>query len=267
MVHTEYAEDEGNSATTTVLFDEGRRAPGTGSVGIHGAHLADNTHIEYITTDPKRQMIPQVIYTAADGKQTIYNATDTKVTPEELARGERRTMDCIDCHNRPTHMFPTARPRAGRRDGHRQHQPLAARSSRSRRWPRCKKNYPDRDTGARADRGYAAAGSIKHSYPQVYAQDQGGSSNAIAAVQAIYARNIFPEMKVTWGTYLNNLGHMDSPGCFRCHDGSHTSADGRTIPNDCATCHELMAMDEKNPKILTDLGIVPAQAPARRRTN
>jgi hypothetical protein len=62
-------------------------------------------------------------------------------------------------------------------------------------------------------------------------------------------------MKVTWGTYPNNLGHTDAPGCFRCHDGNHVSAAGRTISNDCATCHDLLAMEEKNPKILSDLGL------------
>jgi hypothetical protein len=81
--------------------------------------------------------------------------------------------------------------------------------------------------------------------------------NATAAVQSIYAQNIFPEMKITWGTYPNNLGHTDFPGCFRCHDGNHASADGRTISNDCATCHDLLAVSEKNPKILTDLGMNP----------
>jgi hypothetical protein len=62
-------------------------------------------------------------------------------------------------------------------------------------------------------------------------------------------------MKVSWGTYPNNLGHSDFPGCFRCHDGSHSAAGGRTIPNDCDTCHKVLAMDEANPKVLTDLGM------------
>jgi len=68
-------------------------------------------------------------------------------------------------------------------------------------------------------------------------------------------RNVFPEMNVTWGTYLNDLGHMDFPGCFRCHDGSHVAADGQTIPNDCDTCHHLLAVGERDPKILSDLGL------------
>jgi hypothetical protein len=64
-------------------------------------------------------------------------------------------------------------------------------------------------------------------------------------------------MKITWGTYPDNLGHTDFPGCFRCHDGNHSSADGRTISNDCATCHDLLAVGEKNPRVLTELGMDP----------
>jgi hypothetical protein len=89
---------------------------------------------------------------------------------------------------------------------------------------------------------------------------------AVATVQAIYAKNVFPEMRVNWGTYPNNTGHNDSPGCFRCHDGNHASSDGRVISNDCATCHEIPAMQEKNPKILTDLGMALAD-PASAQKN
>jgi hypothetical protein len=74
-------------------------------------------------------------------------------------------------------------------------------------------------------------------------------------VANIYLRNIFPDMHVTWGAIPNNLGHNDSPGCFRCHDGSHTSADGQTITNDCSACHQVLAAGEENPKVLTDLGM------------
>jgi hypothetical protein len=63
-------------------------------------------------------------------------------------------------------------------------------------------------------------------------------------------------MKVTWGTHPNNLGHNDYPGCFRCHDGSHNTKDGsKSIDNDCTACHNLLAVDEANPKQLADLGL------------
>ncbi|HTW66444.1 MAG TPA: NapC/NirT family cytochrome c [Bryobacteraceae bacterium] len=260
VVHTTYAPDEQNSATTTVLLMKVGGRAWNGTVGIHGAHLADNTSIEYIATDTSRQTIPQVIYTGADGKKTIYNETDTKVSPEQLAKGEHRTMDCVDCHNRPTHTFQL--PGRAVDDA-------MSTGDISPNLPYAKKQalavlmqvYPDRDTAKRRIADQLTA-YYRQSYPQIYAQDRKRVANAIAAVQNIYGRNVFPEMKVTWGTYLNNLGHTDSAGCFRCHDGNHTSAGGKTIPNDCGTCHELKAVDEKNPAILTDLGIVPAEAKA-----
>jgi hypothetical protein len=75
------------------------------------------------------------------------------------------------------------------------------------------------------------------------------------AVAAIYLRNVFPDMKVTWGIHPNNTGHNDSPRRFRCHDGSHTSSEGETITNDCNACHSLLAVDEQNPKVFADLGL------------
>ena len=74
-------------------------------------------------------------------------------------------------------------------------------------------------------------------------------------VQAIYRRNVFPAMKVAWGTYPNNIGHEDFLGCFRCHDDSHKRADGRAITQDCNACHTILAQDESNPKVLSDLGL------------
>ena len=73
---------------------------------------------------------------------------------------------------------------------------------------------------------------------------------------AIYNRNVFPAMKVNWGSYPNNIGHTDFPGCFRCHDDSHASADGRKVTQDCSACHNLLAVEEAAPKILTELGVV-----------
>jgi hypothetical protein len=72
---------------------------------------------------------------------------------------------------------------------------------------------------------------------------------------AIYQRNVFPDLKVTWGTYLNNLGHTDAPGCFRCHDGGHSTVTGQTITQDCDTCHKVVAVEEASPQILKTIGI------------
>ena len=70
---------------------------------------------------------------------------------------------------------------------------------------------------------------------------------------ALYDRNVYPDMKVTWGTYPNNIGHMAYPGCFRCHDGSHVTKGGKTLSNDCSLCHNILATDETHPTVLNDL--------------
>jgi nitrate/TMAO reductase-like tetraheme cytochrome c subunit len=261
FIHTEYAPDAQNGATTTVALLKVGGPNYKGGAGIHGAHV-NGADMQYIATDQRRQIIPQVTYTDAKGKTTVFKATDVKDAPEELARGERRKMDCLDCHNRPAHTFQVPERAVD----------LAmSQGSISPKLPFIKKqaievlrrNYPDRTTAARE-----IAASIDNfyrtSYPQAYTADSALIKTAISTMQSLYAQNIFPEMKITWGTYPNNLGHTDYPGCFRCHDGNHSSADGRTISNDCATCHDLLAISEKDPKILSDLGLNPAPPPPTR---
>ena len=70
---------------------------------------------------------------------------------------------------------------------------------------------------------------------------------------------MFPDLKVTWGTYPNNLGHTDYPGCFRCHDEAHLTADKKTISQDCSLCHQPVAVDEASPDILKTLELNPTQ--------
>jgi hypothetical protein len=92
-------------------------------------------------------------------------------------------------------------------------------------------------------------------YPQVWESQRPLVDAAAQRLVKIYDRNVFPEMKVTWGTYPNNIGHMAYPGCFRCHDGSHTTKDGKTLSNDCNLCHNILATDETKPTVLNDLGL------------
>jgi len=104
LILTHYQEDEPNTALRTVLDMKVGGHNETGMVGIHGHHLDPGVQVTYIATDSKRQVIAQVTYTDPEGKTTVYNSSDP-ATPEQLARGEHRVMDCMDCHNRPTHTF------------------------------------------------------------------------------------------------------------------------------------------------------------------
>ena len=95
-------------------------------------------------------------------------------------------------------------------------------------------------------------------YPAVWQAHADTVERSGRALLAAYSRNVFPEMRVTWGVYPNNIGHTDYPGCFRCHDERAGDKGGKTVPQDCNTCHELLAQEEEAPKVLVDLGLAPA---------
>ena len=253
ILKTNYKDDEKNSPMTTALAMKIGGRASSGSVGIHGRHLDDGSRIQYISTDERRQVIPVVYYTDSKGKTVEYVSTDIKVSKQELEKGEQRTMDCIDCHNRPTHAFELAA------------NAVDSRMSRGFISPELpyihkkavellKADYPDRDS-AQKQIVEGIENYYRTSYPDVYTSKRALIEQSAENVAKIYLGNIFPDMKMTWGVHPNNLGHNDFPGCFRCHDGSHTSADGQTISNDCSACHNLLAVQEENPKLLADLGL------------
>ena len=253
LVKTNYKEDEKNTPLTTVLLVKVGGRTWQGSVGIHGRHLDAGSRIRYIATDERRQVIPVVYYTDDQGKTVEYVSTDTKVTKEQLEKGESRMMDCIDCHNRPTHVFELPENAVELRMSQGLINPELP-YVRKKAVELLKVDYPDRDT-AKAKIAEGITSYYRTSYPDVYNTKRALVEQAAETTANIYLRNIFPEMKVTWGVHPNNLGHNDFPGCFRCHDGSHTSADGQTITNDCTACHSLLAVQDEKPKILTDLGL------------
>ena len=252
-IRNSFKDDEANTETTTVLLMKIGGGEGSGGVGIHGHHLADTPRIQYIASDQQRQTITDVLWTDDSGKRVVFSTSDTKPTAEQFAARGARTMDCVDCHNRPTHIFevPERAVDASMSQGQ-----ISAELPfiKKEALVVLKENYPDRDT-ARLKIASALDAYYRTSYPNVYRDKRALVTAAINGVQAIYLRNIFPEMNVTWGVHPNNLGHNDFIGCFRCHDGAHTSADGRTITNDCDACHHLLAVDETNPKVLADLGV------------
>jgi hypothetical protein len=253
VVHTKYAEDEKNSPSTTVLVLKIGGRTGQGGVGIHGRHLDRGSRISYVATDGKRQVLPRVTYLDDSGKTVDYVSTEVKATAEQLAKGERRDMDCVDCHNRPSHTFELPDRALDR---------ALSEGRISPSLPYVKKQAlqllkGEYRTQADAEESIRArmADYYKTQYPKEYSEHRSLVSAAAEEVAAIYKRNVFPEMKVTWGTYPNNLGHEDFLGCFRCHDENHKAEGGRTITQDCNACHTVLAMEEKNPKILADLGL------------
>jgi nitrate/TMAO reductase-like tetraheme cytochrome c subunit len=247
LVKTSYADDEQNSMTRTlVLLHMGGRDQFGKLSGIHGAHLG---HIEYIATDTTHQTIPWVSKINADGSTTEFVSSDAK----EPIAGEKRVMDCIDCHNRAAHSFDT--PEAALNKAMAAGSPNASLPFvRKEGIALIKADYSSQEDAA----SKITAGLenfYQSQYPAVWSGKREQIDQAAGTLVRLYGENVFPFMKVTWGTHPNNIGHNDYPGCFRCHDGSHNAKDGKSINNDCSVCHNLLAVDEANPKLLADLGM------------
>ena len=165
-----------------------------------------------------------------------------------------REMDCIDCHNRPSHIYLSA------------DQALDAKlliGEISVELPFIKKQamaiigkeYVTHEQ-ARESIAVELDDFYRKQYPDIYSTRRVELKRSIAGVQKAYTENVFPAMKIGWQTYASNIGHTYAQGCFRCHDEEHESEDGATISMDCETCHTILAEEEENPKILqTLLGI------------
>ncbi len=232
----EYGTDEASTPSETILqihVGGGNEGLGIGA-GIHW-HMNVANRVEYIATDDKRQVIPWVRMTDRNGNVREYQVDG--VTPEELARGERRVMDCVDCHNRPSHPFDASAGRAVDRAITLGEIPISLPYIKREAVAALEATYASRL--AAADAIAARLRSFyREQYNAVYMGQRQEVERAVTVTQRLYQRNVFPAMNITFGTYPNNIGHMDFPGCFRCHDDSHKSKDGLTIGQDCETCHK-----------------------------
>lgn len=196
--------------------------------GIHW-HMNVGNKIEYIATDKARQEIPWVRSTDSQGVVREFRSPSFTDDPSKYAV---RTMDCMDCHNRPAHVYQSPKRAVDLAMKLAQIDP-GIPSIKSNAVKVLIKPYKDETEAVQT-----IATELERSAP-----NHPRIREAIAAVQQIYRDNFFPHMKVNWLTYPNNIGHTEWPGCFRCHDDKHTSADGKqTIKgSNCAACHILMA--------------------------
>lgn len=228
----EYADDERSTETTTTLqLHVGGGRADVGGGGIHW-HMNIDNKVEYIATDRERQTIPWVKFTDRSGRVTEYTVAGT--SPEQLAQGEHRVMDCMDCHNRPAHTFAPSAARAI--------DTAIAQGQIARDLPFARREAVAAvsvDYGSTSAALTGIAAKLREAYRAQPGIADADLTRLIAGAQDVYARNVFPEMKVGWGTYANNIGHVAFPGCFRCHDDQHKAADGKSIGQDCESCHAM----------------------------
>jgi nitrate/TMAO reductase-like tetraheme cytochrome c subunit len=234
--------DEKNTPRTINLLVKtgGGDANNGMATGIHW-HMNIANKISYVS-DEKRQNISYVKAVNQKGEVTEYFPKDNPPSADQVAKSAKRSMDCVDCHNRPTHIYvPPDRSvdnslMAGRIDP-------ALPYVKQQAVTVLTKEYKSTDEALKTiavefPKYYATT------YPQVSQEKAQQIKDATAELQRIFQTTTFPEMKLDWKTHPNNIGHLYYTGCFRCHDGNHVSNTGKVISKDCTICHTILSQQE-----------------------
>jgi hypothetical protein len=207
--------------------------------GIH-QHISPDVKIEYKTTSTNRQVIPWVKYTnTKTGVSEVFTDNENKLSQQKLDSLETRVMDCLDCHNRPSHNYNVPQNFIDK---------SISASKISKTLPGIKqismqvlyKVYSTKDSAFMAIKDKVTE-FYKSSHPELLISRKADIDNSIAEIQNGYANNIFPYMKADWRGYPNNIGHLENDGCFRCHNDRHATPTGKVISKDCNLCHEIQA--------------------------
>lgn len=235
--YTHFMYDEQNTPRETqLLLKTGGASSQTGEgAGIHW-HMNIANEITYVATDDQLQDIPWVrLRNRNTGEVTEFRLRDSELTDAQIAGMEKHSMDCIDCHSRPSHIYapPDASVDAAL---------LSRALDPGLPWI---KQQAVNALATEYETTPAAMEGIRTALQTYYADShpevpKPAVDRAVAAVQAIYKNSIFPEMKVDWKTHPNNVGHFYYQGCFRCHTDNHVSADGKVLSKDCEICHEVL---------------------------
>jgi hypothetical protein len=209
--------------------------------GVH-YHMQIAAKVEFVARDGMRQEIAWVGVTDAQGKQREYQLASNPLSDAERASLPVHTMGCIDCHSRPAHRFASAVGSIN----------LALEGGLlSRDLPSIKEVAVEALDGGYETTPAAIEGIDQHvreyyqeEHPEVLEERAEAVDTSIAALVKIYRRTIFPEMKADWRAHPDNTGHLNSPGCFRCHNDGMVNVKGESIVADCTTCHTVLAQSD-----------------------
>ena len=253
---THYGDDERNTPRVIrLLIKTGGGDPSLGQAGegIHW-HMNIANKITYVATDEQRQVIPWVRIEDQYGHVTEFVTKDNPPTQAQIEKASKRRMDCIDCHNRPTHIYVPPDLSVDRSiTGHAIDASLPFIKQQGVQVLTA--DYKTSDE-AQAKIAEGINKFYQQKYPQIASSKAESLKAAVAELQRIYRTTMFPDMKVNWKTHPNNIGHLYSQGCFRCHDGNHVSPDGKVISKDCNACHTVLEQQESG----TQIAALPAQS-------
>ncbi|MBK8147123.1 MAG: NapC/NirT family cytochrome c [Acidobacteria bacterium] len=235
-IFTHFGYDKDNTMSQSrLLIKTGGGSPTVGQGGGIHWHMNVANEVTYISTDEKRQKIAWVRFKDSSGRVVEYTSTESRLTPDLIESSPKRKMDCVDCHNRPSHIYVSPNQAvdtafsANKLDVSLPFLKMKSVEVLSKPY---NTNEEALQTIARDLPEYYRA-----NYPDVSSSKAESINAAVTEVQRIYSTYFFPEMKTDWQSHVNNIGHMNFQGCFRCHDGRHVSPEGKQIRTECHICH------------------------------
>jgi len=238
----DYGDDENSSLLYTTLNLKIDAGKGGEKAGIHW-HIGQANEVRYTSVDDEREHMIWVEARRPDGRyHRYYNREWTAHKAEDQVE---RTMDCVDCHNRATHIYEDPK-RAVDERMHKGLLDLDLPYIKREALRAVKPGYAD--TSAALD-GIARSlrNFYERNYPEIASQEKTSIEAAIEVLRDIYRRNIHPQMNITWGSYSGHIGHRGNTGCFRCHNSSLVDSTGTAINYDCTLCHSILSNREKDP--------------------
>ena len=235
-VITHFGDDEQNTQESIYLVL--KTGGGTKRQGLgKGIHWHIENPVYYYASDAQEQAIPFVRVVNDDGSDTDYVDLQAGIDPSTINAGDLREMDCITCHNRITHHIYTPEESVDR---------AMLQGTISKDIPEIRQKAAEVLRGnyataaqAQDDIGYLLRNYYETHHSGYYGAHADNVSQAVAAVQQIYSDTVFPDQKVNWDTHPSNVGHINSAGCFRCHDGKHLDASQQAIRLECNLCHSI----------------------------
>ncbi|MFZ0391340.1 MAG: NapC/NirT family cytochrome c [Calditrichia bacterium] len=219
--------------------------------GIHW-HINSDVKVEYAATDDQREEIAWVRYTNLQtGEVKVFEDEYNTLEEGQLDTMEVRTMDCIDCHNRPSHLYrPPSQFLNSAMVGNQI--PPDLPEIKSVAVELCDREYASMDSALEVIRQEITT-YYQDNYEDLVSEQPEKLEQAIVGVQNAFSTNIFPNMNVRWSEYPNHIGHMEYRGCFRCHNNTHQSSDGETISMECNLCHTIIGQGTPGEMQMADL--------------
>ena len=229
--------DDDESNTPSSIYLVLKTGGGSEREGLgRGIHWHIENDVFYYAADSREQSIPYVRVVGEDGSFDEYIDIESDYDSTFFKDSELKKMDCITCHNRISHRIYTPSESMDA---------VLMRMVVDSKIPNIHNKGVDVLSGdyATQEEGLAGIASLtdyyKENHSDYYAANKGKIETAVEEIRQVYTDSVFIEQEVDWDSHASNMGHTNTPGCFRCHDGKHLNEKAEAVRLECNLCHSI----------------------------